>query len=763
MTHGQQTAICELDRIKKTNPDNFDYEALPEKTSGWLIVNISIRIGPIETKQGGLELKEREDFVLSISPDFPFTYPSTDVRHERFKSFPHVNWTRHLCLYQSKIEWNPADGLYGYLDRLKLWLSRAAINDMDPVEGPLHPPVNIIDYNQKPFIIRANCPVEAGEYWLGLAELLKLPNRFELVGWNDLTGDWPAERYPALAIILPSSLPIEFPENGKDFFVELNKVGIERHRVLINLTHAAILTPENQNAYIVLAMPMRRSLDGKTKHHIAVWTIDAENVNRLKTASSSANDPEQIKMIKDEMKDLIYSIFELSPIKWCPVMEDRSEIIVRRDKESPISWFSGKKVLILGCGALGSWAAEIIARTNPSVIYLVDNSMVKPGLIARQNYTLNDIGSSKAMALKQRLKLLTSANCDIQDFNREAHGFLTVNHDRINNYDIILDCTADNIFQMKIERDWEIFKEKTPPIISLVIDAKAQRCLTTVLASDSKCGIWDAYVQLKNRICMEGARQDVISAFYSDRAVSDLFQPEPGCSDLTFAGSTADITSLVSAALNLSLQNIIAGQIPIGIAFSSHAKDNTPGSIDIVRLESANKIQIGNYRVCMSPKIYIEARACVLQNNRKRSKRHETGGLLWGLWDDAVGTIWIFDASGPPRDSIHDPGHFICGVDGTDQEHIKRLEQSKGTCGFIGYWHTHPFMPSEQSLTDIKGMATLVAHIGLNKKRSLMLIFGRSGDLHKAGVYIYESQSLVEETEFISIGVGQIELETPIV
>lgn len=762
MTPGQQRAVHELERISAANSNGFEFEVLSETETGWLVVSISICVGPIETRSGGLEFRDREDFVLSISPEFPFKYPSVFVRHERFKGFPHVNWTKFICLYQSPVEWNPADGLYGFLDRFNLWLTRAAMNGMDPVEGPLHPPVHITDYNQMPFVIRANCPVVAGEPWFGLAELQKYSNRFELLGWNDLAGEWPQERHPALALILQSPLPIEFPENGKDFLAELNRIGIDRDRILTNLRLAAILTPKDQSAYIVLAMPMRRSPDGEIKHHIAVWAIDADSVSRLKTATPSDGDCEEIKTIKTEMNDLIYSIFELTLIKWCPVMEDRSEITVRRDIGSAVSWFSGKKVLILGCGALGSWAAEIIVRTNPSLIDLVDNSRVKPGLIVRQNYTLDDIGSPKATALSRKLSSLTMSTT-VQDFNREAHDFLIEKRDEIGNYDIVLDCTASSIFQMKIERDWEKFGGRTPPIISLVIDAKAKRCLATVLNVDSGCGIWSAYVQLKHRICLEGTRKDIISSFYSDRATRDLFQPEPGCSDPTFSGSMADVTSLVSTVLNLSMTHIGTGAPPIGLAFSSPEKDGNPSKLDEFQTEVLRVTRVGEYKVYISPRIFREAHAWVMQNNRKRSARHETGGLLWGLWDDAVGAIWIFDASGPPRDSRHDPGHFVCGTCGTIEEHNCRVAQTKGTCGFIGYWHTHPDMPSLQSPVDIVGMTTLVANIGLNRKRALMLIFGRMLGMPKAGIYLYESQSQAQETEFISVGTTQIELEAPVV
>jgi hypothetical protein len=760
MTPGQRRAIKELERLHEANPDEFVIIGSPQLINGRLKATISLRLGPMEVKEGGLDLRDREEFVLIIRPDFPFEKPLLYVMHYRFAGFPHVNWGRQICLFQSAIEWNPPDGLYGFFERLGTWLYRAAMNNMDPIEGPLHPPFYTPDWSQLPFVIRANTPVEAGESWFGLAELKKYPNRIELVRWNDLSGDWDENLHLSLAVVLPKDLPVEFPESGKDFLEELVKQGIDKQRILRNLRISAILTPENEPAFLVLAMPMRRSPDGRLKHHVAVWVVDPENAKRLREASPGVYDTEKIKAIKDELNDIIYRIFELTPIKWCPVMEDRSEIINRRDIGSPVAWFEGKKVLILGCGALGSWMAEIVARANPIILHLVDNSMVKPGLLARQNYQLADIGLNKAAALSKRIKTIIKGE-SVQYFRLEALSFIKEDLERFNNYDIVLECTAATIFQMKLERDWRNFRGNTPPFISMVIDAKAQRSLCVVLGRNSEGGPWDAYIQLKNRLCLDGDHKDIISAFYSERALMNLFQPEPGCSDLTFSGSTADILGLASTALNLSV-NRTADNIPVGMAFSAHGREGKPGGLDIIKLPNAKETMVDQYRVRINVNIFRVTRAWVQQNNRLRSPRHETGGLLWGLWDDAVNVIWILDASGPPPDSLHDPGHFVCGIKGTVAEHMRRHEISYGTCGFLGFWHTHPDMPSKQSFMDIGGMAELVSRIGQNQKRAIMLIFGRRRRRSTAGIYIYESQSL-QGLEWITIGEGQIGLETAVV
>jgi len=140
LTPGQARATRELKRLQAASPDTFEVIAGPQEVDGRLVAIVSLRLGPMETRPGGLDLREREEFVLSVPPDFPFDYPTLLLDHDRFAHFPHVIWSTWICLYQSAIQWNPADGLYGFFERLSVWLGRAAINEMDPVEGPLEPP-----------------------------------------------------------------------------------------------------------------------------------------------------------------------------------------------------------------------------------------------------------------------------------------------------------------------------------------------------------------------------------------------------------------------------------------------------------------------------------------------------------------------------------------------------------------------------------------------------------------------------------------------
>jgi hypothetical protein len=333
--------------------------------------------------------------------------------------------------------------------------------------------------------------------------------------------------------------------------------------------------------------------------------------------------------------------------------------------------------------------------------------------------------------------------------------------ERLRAYDIVLDCTASAVFQMKLERDWGAFAARTPAFASVVIDAQASHCLCVVVPPGASGGIWDSYVMLKERLCRSGMHRSVVDAFYSQHAATRLFQPEPGCSDPTFAASTADVASLASGAVNLAAKSVAPGHnVGVGAAFSANL---TAPTVDPrIALPEFRNVPAGTYTVRLSLAILAKARGYVSQNSRLRSPAHETGGLLWGLWDDAVQKIWIFDASGPPPDSRHDPARFVCGIEGTREEHTVRMAASHGVCGFVGHWHTHPDLSPYQSGIDIAAMTTLVSTIGENQKRSIMLIFGRTTSGGGAGVYVYESVSAGATQELISVGVAQIPLETPV-
>ncbi|MCL1929253.1 MAG: tRNA threonylcarbamoyladenosine dehydratase [Treponema sp.] len=76
------------------------------------------------------------------------------------------------------------------------------------------------------------------------------------------------------------------------------------------------------------------------------------------------------------------------------------------------------RVIVVGLGGVGSWAAEALARSGIGHITLIDNDSVCPSNINRQIQALpSTVGLPKAAALMKRL-LEINPRCDIAAFNQ---------------------------------------------------------------------------------------------------------------------------------------------------------------------------------------------------------------------------------------------------------------------------------------------------------------------------------------------------------
>jgi integrative and conjugative element protein (TIGR02256 family) len=170
---------------------------------------------------------------------------------------------------------------------------------------------------------------------------------------------------------------------------------------------------------------------------------------------------------------------------------------------------------------------------------------------------------------------------------------------------------------------------------------------------------------------------------------------------------------------------------------------------------------LGDYQVRISQAAIREMRAWIAQNRRLRNRRIETGGLLWGEWDDATAIIWVTEASGPPPDSYHSEQEFKCGVEGTAAEHQSRTNMTRSSVGYIGMWHTHPDSQPLPSRTDIGGMHYLLTNGTLPLRKNVLLIFGKDSGQDTIGVCVFRrvnGDALNATHEF---RMGQLRLPEP--
>lgn len=86
-----------------------------------------------------------------------------------------------------------------------------------------------------------------------------------------------------------------------------------------------------------------------------------------------------------------------------PKKEELEELMVSRHTPGIHEKLKKLKVLIAGCGGLGSNIAISLARLGVGNIRLVDFDIVEPSNLNRQQYYIDDIGEFKVSALKRNL------------------------------------------------------------------------------------------------------------------------------------------------------------------------------------------------------------------------------------------------------------------------------------------------------------------------------------------------------------------------
>jgi proteasome lid subunit RPN8/RPN11 len=753
LSSGQQLAIHQLAEIAARSDGALEILREPEESDdgAYIRVHLSLATGHYRTDEG-FAFRDRERMRVSIYRDFPFEKPELYFSHARFVGKPHVQWGTYVCLYQSsETEYQPADGMFGFFERIDQWMAAAGSGQLDPDDAPLHPPVAYATSTTK-FVIKADTPPEQEDetYWIGCANLKKVrDDRYDVVGWTALN-DWDDADpgHPvAAAIIVKQPLATEYPTKVYDLIKLVEAAGLGFGMLWQMLRLFALLAPEGEPARMVFGAPMRRKAEGAPlRPHLTVWEIAAEPLAALRAYIRSNNED-------TASKDEVIKWLARSDLTWCYVMEDRPEVVHRRDGGALTANLTDKRVLLLGTGALGSAIAESVVRAGAAKLHLVDRTMVKPGILVRQRYSDADIGRAKASALRERfirLGLPCEVTAEVHDLAGEA-----LAHFNPEDWDAVIDATASVAVGHRMERElkdrpWPI------PLISVSVSAAAQHGSVAVKMPGYAGGVHQIARQGKLAAFAASAQHPLVKAFWPAREDVKVFQPEPGCSAPTFIGSAADIDHHAAGLLNVGLRR--AGSLPPAeasldlIAAPWLEEAQRPGE----HLRYAFEGYAGlpelhhGYRVLRSDGAARGMAAELKRIARTRSDKVETGGLIFGEVDDSQQQIWIDSVSGPPPDSQASAEQFLCGTSGTKQLAASRARASGQSSKFIGIWHTHPISRGRPSEDDLNAMVQLLHFQEYTPRQVVMLIVGF------AATAPVESYYLFRRSEFTIVTLKQL-------
>jgi integrative and conjugative element protein (TIGR02256 family) len=749
LSEGQKRALEQLREVEAAAGGLFTVDAVtqPDGAGRDLVAEITVSCFELERADGGLPLEDRERFTILIGPNFPFDLPRAWVRHDRFAGFSHVQWRCSLCLYQAPAsEWNPSDGMFGFLDRLYLFLKQGALGQLDPVGAALHPPVT---YHSKgplrTVIPRVDAPAVTKEGWFGTAHLRELSDiRVDIVGWSGLL-DQNTPSGVAAAILLPSAFPYEFPTRVWDLIVSLAERGVSRQQLLLTLQWAAIHNPEQTPLYVLVGTPMRGMRGGELRQHLTAWYIEPLLAWGLKKALDKHSEDEQTRQEGATVEQLVLDWAKVASVAWCAVREDRPEIVSRRDAGTTLAWFANRTVAVWSCGALGGHVAEYLTRAGAKKLILRDNGIVTPGVLVRQPFDDADIGVPKALALRDRVGRIRP-ELDVVASTADLLDDLAGDGDWAMGAEIVIDATASTpVLGLLEQRRWRSGHQRVP-VVSMAIGRNADRAMVVVSPSVHSGGPFDLCRRLKLESCNNPKLTHYLDEFWP-KVRLPFFQPEPGCSDATFVGSAADVAGLAALMLNRAAADL-AGPASQGTATGHflaqphvQSAERTLTASFIWDSDQISADIHAGYQVRISPAAWAEVESWIGRSRDSAGPKVETGGLLFGERDDAALVIWVSEVSGPPADSSASPDGFVCGVTGTAEMNNQKRERSRGSVQYLGMWHTHPDALPLPSTTDFVAIRRLVAAAG-GAACVLMLIVGSPDGTPMLGTYVFRAADL---------------------
>lgn len=747
-SEGQRTALQQLRRI--ADVDQSPVQIVGVEEGYYLNVDITLDCTRYQRVDGGLPLHDREGITLSIPVSFPFKPPSANTTHTRFGGFGHVQWGTELCLYQSPdTQWVPSRGMFGFMAQLDEWLRRGARNELDDLEGPLHPPV-AYNFASNSICVNANTPSRDTWPWFGAAIFnYRKPGLLEVNDWAPVHA-LPEDQAFIPTILLDFELPFEYPGTADYLLCYLENRGVSGDLVLAYLMLASERVPEGKPLHVGIGAPSRGIAGDLTqrRQHLQFWEIGEADVARLRTASLDCDlsnhykEPDTPKQIQALIKPVIDDLFRWRSqayIRWCPVIENRPEIIVRRDDGTAMDWFRDKRVALWGCGAIGGLVAEHLARAGVAQLTLYDNSRVIPGLLVRQNFVDADINDSKAEALARRIEAI-APSINVTTKAEDIVGQTLDRTDWDTDIDVVIDATASLSVRSKLEVVLKTH-ERNIPIASIMISATARDAVAVLTPPNYQSGPLDVFRRLgltaMNRDWLSGW----VEAFWTTEANEGLRQPEPGCSDPTFVASHVDMAALASQALNALAAEFESGSdsasgflITQSLGCSDHHFRYQP---DICWVADGIDFRL-------SANAWRDMTGWIRAGARERSEKDETGGLLFGEFDETLGIVWVTSVSGPPQDSVFSPEGFICGTYGTSDMCDDYEQRTYGSVRYVGTWHSHPVSSAEPSTTDYAGISTIFASAPEGGAHQLMVIVGHASKQQpQIGAYVFEKQALV--------------------
>jgi hypothetical protein len=549
-----------------------------------VVVRLDTRRLPPLGPHGLRVQSDHEDLLVLITNDFPSVPPMVYVTHDRFLGTPHVLLGHWLCLYLNPHqEWHPSDTAVHVMNRLWGWFTEAVTGRFDERTALFHPVggVQRTTPGAPTLVVREPVP---GERLFSHMRLSKRnEHRLDLRGHGSdgdelllvsLTGPLlrgtgsslddvrreiaragalhparygkPSTRHESLGAFRPAGWERRRPPLRR-------RIPLHPDAFSIMLAVTAKRTPRGTPVYFVLAVPA--GTRPASPRHLVCGRLPTEAADRLRD-------------LLERLSPLAVRACHTAavPVEWCRVSEERAEMTTRRDARTPVQTLRGANVVILGCGGLGSWIAEFIARAGASRMTLCDPSRVMGGLLVRQDFVEDDIGIAKGEALARRLRAVKDG---IKIDVLPAFGMGST----IPKSDLLIDATVNRTVAAALSAVWATTSRA--PLVATVATDLATCTLGLLTLTRPKSGPDPEKADRAAKdVVMARPELETFACFWRPPEPGDELNPAPGCSVPTFHGSAADLAAIAGALTRLIGGNMaapdLAGSHLVAMPYAGH-------------------------------------------------------------------------------------------------------------------------------------------------------------------------------------------------
>ena len=355
------------------------------------------------------------------------------------------------------------------------------------------------------------------------------------------------------------------------------------------------------------------------------------------------------------------------------------------------STIADKRILILGCGAIGSKLIYHLYRSGICNLTICDNDTFNSHNVCRHVIVKHGLWDKKVKLIKKELDAMFMCNdTQVSVVDEDIIKWLPTTD--LSNYDLIIDATASaSVFRLIDQMSIGL----PCPIIHFAL-SDAGNIGHVYVRTKQDAALSDYYMVLASKSIED---EDISSWIKNESKYNlDRVRIGEGCHSNTMRLGDEIISTHTGIAASIVKSILTKGSH--NMAFLSFANVEYEGQV------FTEKIEIPCFKQlfcndCKDWQVRIpEPLLNKIQLEAKLAGKKEVGGYLMGNVDKKHKVIYVLHQF-KPSDSKQKDVKLRLGTKGWREEYLKVKKASSGMLEYIGDWHSHPFGSLDMSIIDI--------------------------------------------------------------